>query len=133
MSESEDNNKGPKDNNEESTISIETWIKGDEKKEKTEWHRVVVFNAPLILRVIKPFVKKGTKLYLEGSLQTRKWQDNNNIERFVTEIVLQNFNSNIILLDAKGGSNSSDAMSENKSSYSPNNFVGEELDDDIPF
>ena len=62
-----------------------------EKKDKTEWHRVVVFNEGLV-RVIKSYVKKGSKLYIEGQLQTRKWVDNENQERYTTEIVLQNYN-----------------------------------------
>ena len=72
-----------------------------ERKDKTEWHRVVVFNEGLV-RVIKSYVKKGSKLYIEGQLQTRKWVDNDNQERYTTEIVLQNYNSSLILLDSKG-------------------------------
>lgn len=69
-----------------------------EKKDKTEWHKVVVFNQGLV-NVVKNYVKKGSKLYVEGQLQTRKWTDNNGIDKYTTEIVLQNFNSNLLMLD----------------------------------
>ena len=65
-----------------------------EKKEKTEWHRIVCFNEGLV-KVIKEYVKKGTKLYIEGQLQTRKWLDNANQEKYTTEIVLQGYNAKI--------------------------------------
>ncbi len=68
-----------------------------EKKDKTEWHRVVVFNQGLV-NLVKNYVKKGTKLYIEGQLQTRKWTDNNGIDKYTTEIVLQNFNSSLQIL-----------------------------------
>ncbi len=69
-----------------------------EKKDKTEWHRVVVFSQGLV-GIVKNYVKKGTKLYVEGQLQTRKWTDNNGVDKYTTEIVLQNFNSNLQLLN----------------------------------
>ena len=69
-----------------------------EKKEKTEWHNIVVFNQGLV-GVVKNYVKKGTKLYIEGQLQTRKWTDNNGVDKYTTEIVLQNFNSSLLILD----------------------------------
>jgi single-strand DNA-binding protein len=69
-----------------------------EKKEKTEWHKVVVFSQGLV-GTVKNYVKKGTKLYIEGQLQTRKWTDDNGIDKYSTEIVLQNFNSNLRILD----------------------------------
>ena len=110
-----------------------------EKNEKTEWHRVTVFNEGLV-GVIKEHVKKGTKVYLEGSLQTRKWTDNSGQEKYTTEIVLQNFNSNFIILDGKGHSEySQDGFSQDKFSDSSkkNNFSNfnnnNDLDDEIPF
>lgn len=69
-----------------------------EKKEKTEWHNIVVFNQGLV-NVVKNYVKKGSKLYVEGQLQTRKWTDNNGVDKYTTEIVLQNFNSSLLILD----------------------------------
>lgn len=69
-----------------------------ERKEKTEWNRVVIFNENLV-RIAKNYLKKGSKIYLEGSLQTRKWTDKDGSEKYSTEIVLQNFNGTIVLLD----------------------------------
>jgi single-strand DNA-binding protein len=99
-----------------------------ERREKTEWHKVVVFSEGLV-NIIKNYVKKGSKLYIEGSLQTRKWVDNAGAERYTTEVVLQNFNSSLLMLDGRnsGGDNFS---SENGSGSS---FVAEEIDDEIPF
>lgn len=104
-----------------------------EKKEKTEWHRVVIFNEGLV-SVVKSYVKKGSKLYIEGSLQTRKWNDNSGQEKYTTEIVLQNFNSQLILLDRKNSTNSSlqdSGQSEYK--HSKPSFDHSDLDDEIPF
>ena len=71
-----------------------------EKKEKTEWHRVVVFNEGLI-GVVESYIKKGTKLYLEGSLQTRKWTDDKGVEKYTTEIVIQGYGGRIDIVSAK--------------------------------
>jgi single-strand DNA-binding protein len=73
-----------------------------ERREKTEWHTVVVFSEGLV-KVIEQYVKKGSKVYLEGALQTRKWQDQQGADRYSTEIVLQGFNSTLTLLDSSGG------------------------------
>jgi len=73
-----------------------------ERKEKTEWHRVVIFSEGLC-RVAEQYLKKGAKVYLEGALQTRKWTDKDNIERYSTEVVLQGFNSTLTMLDGRGG------------------------------
>ena len=72
-----------------------------ERKEKTEWHTVVVFNEGLC-KVVEQYVKKGAKLYIEGALQTRKWQDQTGNDRYSTEIVLQGFNSTLTMLDGRG-------------------------------
>jgi single-strand DNA-binding protein len=102
-----------------------------EKRERTEWHRIVIFSDGLV-GVVKNYVKKGTKLYIEGSLQTRKWVDNTGIEKYTTEIVLQNFNSALILLDSKGSEDYLDDASKiNKAA--PSTFNHSELDDEIPF
>lgn len=107
-----------------------------ERKEKTEWHRIVVFNEGLV-GVIKNYVKKGSKLYIEGQLQTRKWTDNDGNEKYTTEVVLQGFNSSLILLDnrnSEAGFSSAGASSAgSKSSGGSNNFENSELDDEIPF
>ncbi|HUH49827.1 MAG TPA: single-stranded DNA-binding protein [Mycoplana sp.] len=72
-----------------------------ERREKTEWHTVVVFNEGLC-KVVEQYVKKGAKLYIEGQLQTRKWQDQNGNDRYSTEVVLQGFNSTLTMLDGRG-------------------------------
>ena len=72
-----------------------------ERKEKTEWHRVVIFNEGLC-RIAEQYLKKGSKVYLEGQLQTRKWQDQSGQDKYTTEVVLQNFNSNLTMLDRAG-------------------------------
>ncbi|WP_341753485.1 MULTISPECIES: single-stranded DNA-binding protein [unclassified Candidatus Tisiphia] len=117
-----------------SIATSETWKDRatGEKKEKTEWHRIVVFNEGLV-SVVKNYAKKGTKVYLEGNLQTRKWVDNLGQEKYTTEIVLQNFNSQFILLDSKGsGTNSLDSIVP-KSTVGNSNFDHSDLDDEIPF
>src|SRR6478735_12606342 len=81
----------------------ETWRdrNSGERREKTEWHNVVVFNEGLT-KVVEQYVKKGAKLYIEGQLQTRKWQDQSGQDRYTTEIVLQGFNSTLTMLDGRG-------------------------------
>lgn len=111
-----------------------------ERKDRTEWHRVVVYSAPLI-GVIKQYVKKGSKLYVEGSLQTRKWVNNTGVERYATEVVLQGFNSTLQMLDSRnsgggggyGGGDSAPAGDFDDDMSPPDEFVGEKIDDDIPF
>ncbi|QQR40493.1 single-stranded DNA-binding protein [Devosia rhizoryzae] len=72
-----------------------------ERREKTEWHRVVIFSEGLA-RVAESYLRKGSKVYIEGQLQTRKWQDQSGADKYSTEIVLQGFNSNLTLLDGRG-------------------------------
>src|SRR3979411_394378 len=73
-----------------------------ERKEKTEWHRVVIFNEGLC-KVAEQYLKKGAKFYIEGQLQTRKWTDQAGVEKYSTEVVLQNFNSTLTMLDGRSG------------------------------
>ncbi|MEE1611332.1 single-stranded DNA-binding protein [Microvirga sp. CF3016] len=82
----------------------ETWKdKGTgERKEKTEWHSVVIFNENLA-RVAEQYLKKGSKVYVEGQLQTRKWQDQSGQEKYTTEVVLQRFRGELTILDSRGG------------------------------
>ena len=81
----------------------ENWKDRDgNRQERTEWHRVVIFNENLG-RVAKSYLRKGSKVYLEGQLQTRKWQDNSGQDRYSTEIVLQRFRGELVLLDSRGG------------------------------
>jgi len=105
-----------------------------ERKEKTEWHRVVIFNDGLVT-VAKNYLKKGSKVYLEGALQTRKWTDKDGQEKYSTEIVLQGYGSNLTMLD-KPGERSSGGADYNQD-YAPapraNKPVPEQLDDEIPF
>jgi single-strand DNA-binding protein len=94
-----------------SIATTESWKdkSSGEKKDKTEWHRVICFNEGLV-KVIKNYVKKGTKLYLEGQLQTKKWIDKDNQEKYTTEVILKGYSSNLVLL----GSNSKEASLEQK-------------------
>ena len=87
-----------------SVATSETWRdkNSGERKESTEWHNVVIFNENLG-KVAEQYCKKGTKVYLEGQLQTRKWQDQNGNDRYTTEIVLQRFRGELQLLDSRGG------------------------------
>ena len=73
-----------------------------ERREKTEWHRVVIFNEGLA-KIAEQYLKKGSKVYLEGQLQTRKWQDQQGQDKYTTEVVLQGFNSALTMLDRAGG------------------------------
>ena len=72
-----------------------------ERKEKTEWHRVVIFNENIV-KVAENYLKKGSKVYLEGALQTRKWTDQQGVEKYSTEVVLQKFRGELQMLDARG-------------------------------
>ena len=88
-----------------SVATSETWKdkQSGERREKTEWHSVAVFQEGLV-GVIEQYVKKGSKLMIEGQLQTRKWQDQSGNDRYSTEIVLQGFGGTMLMLDGKGGS-----------------------------
>ncbi len=87
-----------------SLATSETWRdkNSGERKERTEWHRVVIFNERLV-DVVEKYVKKGAKLYIEGALQTRKWTDNTGAEKYTTEVVLQRFRGDLTMLDSRGG------------------------------
>lgn len=111
-----------------------------ERKEKTEWHRVVIFNEGLC-RVAEQYLKKGAKIYIEGQLQTRKWQDQSGQEKYTTEVVLQGFNSNLTMLDGRGaglsdngGDNagSSGQVGGGQRRVASGGGRGD-MDDDIPF
>src|ERR1700736_923361 len=116
-----------------------------ERKERTEWHRVVIFSEGLA-KVAEQYLKKGSKVYLEGQLQTRKWTDQAGVEKYSTEVVLQGFNSNLTMLDGRssgGGSfgpddSGGDFGSAGPSSTAPRRAVAAgarngDMDDDIPF
>lgn len=112
-----------------SLATSERWKDKDgSQKEKTEWHNVVVFNEGLV-NVIKNYVHKGSKLYIEGALQTRKWQDKDGQDRYSTEIVLQGFNASLVMLDGKDGTKEPTQHQQQKQ----NGYVTAELDDSVPF
>jgi single-strand DNA-binding protein len=116
-----------------------------ERKEKTEWHRVVIFNEGLC-KIAEQYLKKGAKVYLEGSLQTRKWQDKDGHDKYSTEVVLQGFNSQLTMLDRSGGGGEPNYDSggggdfgspgptrERKPAMAGAGGKRDDLDDEIPF
>lgn len=105
-----------------------------ERREKTEWHSVAIFSEGLV-RVAEQYLRKGAKVYIEGQLETRKWQDQSGNDRYTTEVVLRNFNSSMVMLDGRsgGGGNferNNDDQSGQRASSGGQSY---ELDDDIPF
>ena len=94
-----------------SLATSETWRDktSGERKERTEWHNIVIFNENLG-KVAEQYCKKGSKVYVEGQLQTRKWQDQNGQDRYTTEIVLQRFRGELTLLDSRGGGADRDSL-----------------------
>jgi single-strand DNA-binding protein len=117
-----------------------------ERKEKTEWHRVVIFSEGLC-KIAEQYLKKGSKVYIEGQLQTRKWTDQQGVEKYSTEVVLQNFNSTLTMLEGRGGGGGGsfgsddgggDFGSSGPSSAPPRRVAAagarnSDMDDDIPF
>ncbi|MEQ8750457.1 MAG: single-stranded DNA-binding protein [Amphiplicatus sp.] len=107
-----------------------------ERREKTEWHTVAIFSEGLV-RVAEQYLKKGSKVYIEGQLETRKWQDQSGNDRYTTEIVLRNFNSSLVMLDGRrdGGSGGDFGGGSGSGSGGGRSGGGQsfELDDDIPF
>ncbi len=125
-----------------------------ERREKTDWHNVAIFNENLV-RIAEQYLKKGSKVYIEGSLQTRKWQDQSGADKYTTEVVLQNFNGTLVLLDRAEGSGggrgggSGGGSDWNQDDAPRGNFGGggaarggaasrpsafdSDLDDDVPF
>ena len=118
-----------------------------ERKEKTEWHRVVIFNEGLC-KIVEQYLKKGSKVYLEGALQTRKYTDKAGVEKYSTEVVLQGFNSSLTMLDGRGGGASSGAGDMGGEDYGASGVSGgrsrqpamaggggkrDDMDDEIPF
>lgn len=111
-----------------SIATSESWkTKDGERKEKTEWHRVVIFNEGLA-KVAEQYLKKGSTVYLEGSLQTRKWTDKDGVEKYSTEVVLQNFRGELVMLGGKGD----DAPAERPAKSGAATSFARDLDD-IPF
>src|SRR5438067_9856713 len=115
-----------------------------ERKEKTEWHRVVIFNEGLA-KIAEQYLKKGSKVYLEGQLQTRKWTDQQGVEKYSTEVVLQGFNSALTMLDRAGGGGGSSEVGNDNNDFGSSRPAARQpamaggggkrgdLDDEIPF
>ena len=125
----------------------ETWKDRDgNRQEKTEWHSVAIFNENLG-RVAKSYLKKGSKVYLEGQIQTRKWTDQTGNDRYTTEVVLQRFRGELVLLDSRGGEgggygggsggygddDSGNGNSSRSQSRPQPAAFDTDLDDDVPF
>jgi len=116
-----------------------------ERRERTEWHRVVIFSEGLA-KIAEQYLKKGSKVYLEGQLQTRKWQDKDGQDRWTTEVVLQGFNSQLTMLDARGGRNG-ESLEDSGSAFGATGPMSggarraaptgggrrDDMDDEIPF
>jgi single-strand DNA-binding protein len=127
-----------------SVATSESWRDkaSGERKEKTEWHRVAIFNERLV-DIVEKYLKKGSKVYLEGALQTRKWTDNAGQERYTTEVVLQRYRGELTMLDGRSGGGEGFAV-EPVEDESPaprataprsaaRSGASQELDDEIPF
>ncbi|PHS76766.1 MAG: single-stranded DNA-binding protein [Robiginitomaculum sp.] len=129
-----------------SVATTESWKdkQSGEKREKTEWHRVVIFGDGLV-RVAESYLKKGSKVYIEGSLQTRKWQDRDGNDKYTTEVVLQGFGGTLIMLDSRGSGGGGGGGYNQDSGYSQGGGGSRsasaqegpsekfDMDDDIPF
>jgi single-strand DNA-binding protein len=121
-----------------SLATSDTWKDKNtgEKKEKTEWHRIVIFNEGLV-NVVQQYLKKGAQVYIEGQIQTTKYTDNSGLEKYSTQIVLQGYNSTLTMLGAGSSSSSKiedNSMNQDNSSLpSDNNISSNDLDDEVPF
>lgn len=133
-----------------SVATSETWRDkaSGERKERTEWHRVVIFNENLV-KVAKSYLKKGSKIYVEGSLQTRKWTDKDGAEKYSTEVVLQRFRGELTMLDGRDGGGGGSSFSSGGDDYGSSSGGSsggggrssgggsparrDDMDDEIPF
>jgi single-strand DNA-binding protein len=127
-----------------SIATSETWRDRatGERREKTEWHRISIFNDNLV-KVAESYLKKGSKVYIEGAIQTRKWTDNAGVEKFSTEVVLQKFRGELTMLDGRGGDAEREEGGGYAASYQPSGqrlqpqgateSFSADLDDEIPF
>ena len=126
--------------------TTESWRdkQSGERKEKTEWHNVVIFNEN-IAKVAEQYLKKGSSVYVEGQLQTRKWTDQQGVEKYTTEVVLQRFRGELTMLGGKGdgggrsydddnsGASFSGGGGKKRVSDGPRESFNQDLDDEIPF
>ena len=116
-----------------------------ERREKTEWHRVAIFNEGLV-RIVQQYVKKGSKLYIEGQLETRKWQDQNGQDKYTTEVVLRNYTGNLTMLDSRNSDSGGRSMGYDqgggygggggggpRQKDGPAQDFSQDFDDEIPF
>jgi len=128
-----------------SVATSESWRDkaSGERRERTEWHRVVVFNDHLV-GIIEKYLRKGSKVYLEGQLQTRKWTDQSGADKYTTEVVLQRYRGELTMLDGRGGEGSGDYAGGGSADYGSSGGgggggdrapapAGADLDDEIPF
>lgn len=114
----------------------ETWKSREtgERQEKVTWHNVVIFNEGLA-KVAENYLRKGSKVYIEGQLQTRRWQDRDGNDKYTTEVVLQKYRGELVLLDSKGGGSPGEPsqQSEPQGGRPSEDFTSDTLDDRIPF
>jgi single-strand DNA-binding protein len=117
-----------------------------ERKERTEWHAVAIFSEGLV-KVAEQYLKKGSKVYIEGQLETRKWQDQSGADRYTTEVVLRNFGSTLVMLDGRGEGGGGGGFDDDRGGYAGGSSGGyggssgqggggssrADLDDEIPF
>ncbi len=123
-----------------SVATSESWRdkSSGERRERTEWHRVVIFNERLV-EVAEKYLKKGAKVYLEGQIQTRKWTDQSGVEKYTTEVVLQRFRGELTMLDSRGGGGGESGPGDPASEPAAAGGAGRgpapvsDLDDEIPF
>jgi single-strand DNA-binding protein len=128
-----------------SIATSEKWRdrESNEQKERTQWHRVVVFNENLI-NLIEKYVNKGSKLFIEGQLETRKWTDSSGQDKYATEVVLRNFKGELTFLDSRSASNENqfekdnnqlkhEENNESKQIVNENSDIDSDIEDDIPF
>ena len=128
-----------------SLATSESWTdrSSGERREKTEWHRVVIFNDRLA-EIAEKYLNKGSKVYLEGQLQTRKWTGNDGIEKYTTEVVLNRFRGELTMLDSRSGAGGEGYGNSGEIEYAapdqsgatnagPGSSMSEDLDDEIPF
>ena len=118
-----------------SIATSESWRdkQSGERREKTEWHSISI-SQDALAKVAQRYLKKGSKVYIEGQLQTRKWQDNSGNDRYMTEVVLKGFGGKLVLLDGKGGDgNEGQAETKPGAGADIKPLGSEDLDDQIPF
>ena len=123
-----------------SVATSESWRdrNSGERREKTEWHRVVIFSEGLV-KIAEQYLRKGSKVYVEGQLETRKWTDQSGQEKYTTEVVLRNFNSTLTMLDGRDGASGGGGRTDDQGYGAPRQMDGpkqdfsQDMDDESPF